>query len=105
MVVEARELVQNEKNDTVTALGNVQIYYKGKILEADKVIYDRKTSRVFAEGKARLTEPNGQITRAERFELTDDLQKRFCRQPHDRDQGKNLSQRAACRAQRRYNRL
>ena len=77
MVVEARELIQNEKNDTVTARGNVQIYYKGKILEADKVIYDRKTSRVFAEGKARLTEPNGQITRAERFELTDDLRNGF----------------------------
>jgi LPS-assembly protein len=77
MVVEAKELVYDEGHNTVTAKGAVQIYYKGRILEADRVVYDRKTERVFAEGHARLTERDGTIVRAERFDLTDDVKTGF----------------------------
>jgi LPS-assembly protein len=77
MVVEAQELVQDDNKNTVTATGNVQIYYKGRILEADKVVYDRNTDRVLAVGHARLTESNGQVSYAEKFELTDDLKQGF----------------------------
>ena len=77
MVVEARELVSDERNNTVSAVGAVQIYYKRKLLEADRVIYDRKSGRVFAEGHVRLTEKNGEITRAERLDMTDDFKNGF----------------------------
>ncbi len=77
MVVEAKELVYDEKKNTVTARGDVQIYYKGRLLEADRVTYDRNTSRVFAEGHAKLTEKDGSIARAERFDLTDDFKNGF----------------------------
>ena len=77
MVVEAQELIQDNNRNTVTARGNVQIYYKGRTLEADRVIYDRTTSRVFAEGRAKLTEENGAVSYAERFDLTDDLRQGF----------------------------
>ena len=77
MVVEAKEMVYDEKKNTVTARGAVQIYYKGRLLEADRVTYDRKTSRVYAEGHAKLTERDGTIARAERFDLTDDFKTGF----------------------------
>ncbi len=77
MVVEARELVYDEDKNTVTARGAAHIYYKGRLLEADRVIYDRKTDRVYAEGNARLTERDGTVLRAERFDLTDDLKTGF----------------------------
>lgn len=77
MVVEAREMVYNEKENVVTAQGQVQILYKGRLLEADRVIYDRKTSRVYAEGHAQLTERDGTIARADRFDLTDDFKNGF----------------------------
>ena len=77
MVVEAQELVQDNTKNTVTAHGNVQVYYKGRTLEADQVVYDRNTSRVYAEGHAKLTEQNGQVSYAERFDLTDDLRQGF----------------------------
>jgi LPS-assembly protein len=77
MVVEAREMVYDEKRNTVTARGQVQILYKGRILEADRVVYDRNTSRVFAEGHATLTEKDGTVARAERFDLTDDFKTGF----------------------------
>lgn len=77
MVVEAREMVYDEKKNTVTASGQVQILYKGRLLEADRVVYDRKTSRVFAEGHAKLTEKDGTIARADRFDLTEDFKNGF----------------------------
>lgn len=77
MVVEAKELLYDQDRNTVTARGAVQIFYKGRVLEADRVTYDRKTQRVSAEGHARLTEVDGSIVRAERFDLTDDFKAGF----------------------------
>ncbi|BDV40390.1 LPS-assembly protein LptD [Methylocystis bryophila] len=77
MVVEARELVYDQTKNTVSARGNVQIYYKGRLLEADRVTYDRDTGRIRAEGHARLTEADGAVERAESFDLTDDFKNGF----------------------------
>ncbi|HRK24807.1 MAG TPA: LPS-assembly protein LptD [Beijerinckiaceae bacterium] len=77
MLVEANELVYDKDNDTVTARGNAQIYYQGRSLEADKVTYNRKTKRVFAEGNARMTDTNGTRYYGDRFELTDDFKDGF----------------------------
>jgi LPS-assembly protein len=77
MLVEAKELIYNKDNDTVTASGEVQIYYQGKVLQADKVIYDRKTRRLFAEGNAKLTEPDGTVTYGSRIELSEDFRNGF----------------------------
>ena len=41
MLVEANELVQNSNDNTVSASGNVRIYYEGRTLEADRVVYDK----------------------------------------------------------------
>ena len=77
LLVESRELVYDRDKNTVSAVGNVQLYYQGKVLEADKVLYDRNTSRVFASGNAKLTEENGQVVYGDRFELTDDFRDGF----------------------------
>lgn len=77
MVVEAKELAYDETKNTVTAAGNVQIYYKGRVLEADRVVYDRGAQRIFAEGHAKLTEKDGTIAYADRFDFTDDFKNGF----------------------------
>lgn len=77
LLVEANELVYDKDKDTVSAVGNAQLYYKGRSLEADRVIYNRKTKRVFAEGNARLTDTNGTKYYGDRFELTDDFKNGF----------------------------
>jgi LPS-assembly protein len=77
MLVEAKELIYNKDNDTVTANGDVQIYYQGKVLEADKVIYDRKSKRLFAQGNVKLTEPDGSVSYGTRFDLTEDFRDGF----------------------------
>ena len=77
LLVEASELVYNRDKDTVSAVGNAQLYYQGRTLEADRVTYNRKTKQVFAEGNARIVEANGTKYYGDRFELTDDFKNGF----------------------------
>ncbi|HKH35242.1 MAG TPA: LPS-assembly protein LptD, partial [Beijerinckiaceae bacterium] len=53
LLVEAREIVYDNDNNRVSAVGDVELNYQGRVLQADRVTYDRKTGRVFAEGNAR----------------------------------------------------
>ena len=77
MLVQADELKYDYTNNLVAAVGNVQIYYRGSSLEADKVVYDEKNKRLTAEGNARLTEPDGRITYGQFIDLTDDYRDGF----------------------------
>lgn len=73
LIVEANELVYDKDHNTVSAVGGVELYYKHRVLQADRVVYNRATKRVFAEGHAKLTDEHGNITYASRFDLTDDF--------------------------------
>ena len=77
MIVDAREIVYNNDTNRVSAVGDVQIYYNGRVIEADKVIYDKANSRLYAEGNVRITESDGTRATGERFELTDDFKDGF----------------------------
>jgi len=77
LLVEADELVYDNDRNTVAAVGNVQMNYDGRTLQADRVILDRNTGRVFAEGDARLTQADGTVVVGDRFELTDDFRSGF----------------------------
>ncbi len=77
MLVEANEVKYDYSNNIVSAVGNVQIYYKGSTIEADQVIYDQKAKRLRAEGNARLTQPDGNITYGQVIDLTDDYRDGF----------------------------
>lgn len=77
MVVDARELVYDKDNNTVSAVGDVQILYQGRTIEADRVVYNRETKRVVATGNARITESNGTVITGDRFNLTDDFRDGF----------------------------
>ncbi len=79
MLVEADELQYDFDNDRVSAVGNVQIYYRGYTLQAQKVVLDRKTNRLIAEGAARLVEPTGNVVEAAVINLTDDFRDGFVR--------------------------
>jgi LPS-assembly protein len=77
MLVQATEINYDYANNRVSAVGNVQIYYNGSTIEADKVVYDQNAKRLRAEGNVRLTESNGQITYGEIIELSDDYRDGF----------------------------
>ncbi len=77
MLVQATEIRYDYTNDTVAAVGNVQIYYGGATIEADEVIYHQKTKRLRAQGNVRLTEPDGKITYGQLMDLSDDYRDGF----------------------------
>jgi LPS-assembly protein len=77
MLVQAREIDYDYANHRVAAVGDVQIYYGGSTLEADKVIYDQTTKRLHAEGNIRLTEPDGKVTYGQIMDLSDDYRDGF----------------------------
>jgi LPS-assembly protein len=77
MLVQATEIKYDYTNNTVSAVGNVQIYYGGATIEADQVIYEQKTKRLRAQGNVRLTEPDGKITYGQTIDLSDDYRDGF----------------------------
>src|SRR5918998_301020 len=77
LLVDAREIVYDNDRNTIAASGDVQMNYQGRTLQADRVIYDRNTGRVHAEGNARLTDASGTVASGDRFELTDDFKSGF----------------------------
>ena len=77
MFVQAVEVDYDYNNSRVSAVGNVQMFYNGTSVEADKVIYDQKTKRLHAEGNIRMTDADGKITYAEIMDLSDDYRDGF----------------------------
>ena len=77
MLVQANEIRYDYTNNTVAAVGNVQLYYNGATVEADEVIYDQKTKRLQARGNVRMTETDGKITYGQFIDLTQDYRDGF----------------------------
>ena len=77
LLLEARQLIYDRDKNIVTAEGDVRLYYQGRALVADKVVYNRNTNRVFATGNAKLTEADGTVSYSDRFDLTDDFKDGF----------------------------
>jgi LPS-assembly protein len=77
MLVQAVEVDYDYNNSRVSAVGNVQMFYNGTSVEADKVIYDQKTKRLHAEGNIRMTDAEGKITYANILDLSDDYRDGF----------------------------
>jgi LPS-assembly protein len=75
--IQTDKLIYDDKSNRVIAQGNVEIYYNNYILTADKVVYDQSLNKLVAEGNAQLKDPNGAVTRADRFEATDDFRDAF----------------------------
>ncbi|MCF6197793.1 MAG: LPS-assembly protein LptD [Hyphomicrobiaceae bacterium] len=77
MLLQADELIYDNKNNKVRAKGNVEVFYNKYTLLADEIIYDRNLNVLLAEGNVRIKEPDGAIVKAERIRLTDDFREGF----------------------------
>ncbi|MCW3847751.1 LPS assembly protein LptD [Sphingomonas sp. LB-2] len=69
----ADQLDYDYNADVVTASGDVRLYRRSDRLRADRVIWNRKTGRVVAEGNIVITNPEGDTAYGDRIELTDSL--------------------------------
>ncbi|VVT02934.1 LPS-assembly protein LptD [Sphingomonas sp. EC-HK361] len=65
------QLEYDLNNDVVVASGEVRMFRQGQRLRADKVTWNRKTGKVFANGNIAVTNPEGDIAYGDSIELTD----------------------------------
>ncbi len=77
MLVNATEMVYDRDRKTIEARGDVQIYYEGRVLQADFVRYDQAKDRIFAQGNVKLTERDGSVARAAVMDVTKDFRDGF----------------------------
>ncbi len=75
--LQADQLVYDTRGSKIIARGNVEVFYNNFVLTADEIIYDQSANLLTASGNAQLRDPNGNITRAERLEATDDFRDAF----------------------------
>ncbi|MEO0465416.1 MAG: LPS assembly protein LptD [Pseudomonadota bacterium] len=73
VVLIADSLFENEAENTVIAEGNVQASYQGRILKADKVIYNRSTNKVRAIGNVVILDPDGSERFSDEVEVSSNL--------------------------------
>ena len=72
-VISADEITYDNADNTVVAVGNVEIAHGERILLADSVRYNQSKDTVVATGEVVLLEPSGEVIFADRVELSDEL--------------------------------
>ena len=69
----ADEIIYDREYGIVTAKGQVEMIQSGRTISADTVSYNLKQDVMGASGKVVMTEPTGEVTYADYFELTGDF--------------------------------
>jgi LPS-assembly protein len=69
----ADQVAYDSDSDVVTATGEVRMNREGNYLAADRVVWDRKSGQVHAEGNVVLLTPQGDKIVGETLQLTDTL--------------------------------
>jgi LPS-assembly protein len=73
-VVVLADTISNEQDASlVIAEGEVEARYQGRTLRAQKLIYDRKTGVVRAQGSVQIIDPDGSVRYADELEVDDEL--------------------------------
>ncbi len=67
VVLQADSVEYDSTNQTVSAIGHVEIAADGRVLLADRVTYDQKTDRVTASGNISVTDERGNVAFASAF--------------------------------------
>jgi LPS-assembly protein len=73
ILLEADQVDYDGDNQTVAAIGHVEIVDEGRILDADRVTYDQKTDKVTADGHVSLTDRLGNVAFSDHVVLTDHM--------------------------------
>lgn len=78
--LEADQITYDREYDIVTARGRVEVIQNNRTITADSLTYNLKQDLMGASGNVVLTEPTGEVTHANYFELTGDMKNGVARQ-------------------------
>jgi LPS-assembly protein len=79
LLLQADDLIYDNRNNRVIARGNVEIYQDDNVLLADEVIYDKRANALTAIGNVRLRETDGSVVNADRMTLSSNFRDGFVR--------------------------
>ncbi len=79
LLLQADDLIYDNRNNRVIARGNVEIYQDDNVLLADEIIYDKTVNTLSATGNVRLKEADGSVVNAERLMLKSNFRDGFVR--------------------------
>lgn len=69
----AQQVAYDDINQTVVALGDVEITQNGKVVKADRVTYNLVSETVQADGNVAMLDTNGDVHFADKVDFKDDL--------------------------------
>ncbi|MCI4660954.1 MAG: LPS assembly protein LptD [Neomegalonema sp.] len=72
-VLEANEISVDQASQTVSASGDVRVYFADRVLVTDMLSYNQQTDIVIAQGNVRLVNPDGTVIEADRVEIDSQL--------------------------------
>ncbi len=73
----ARDLVIDEDDSIYTAEGNVEVRIDGRVLRADRVVYDLNNESLRAQGNVQITDLDGSVQFADEIEMDDQFKNGF----------------------------
>ncbi|MEM7663226.1 MAG: LPS assembly protein LptD [Pseudomonadota bacterium] len=74
VVLEADTIAEEDDGNLVIATGSVEATYSGRILRADRLIYDKRTGKVRASGNVAILDEDGTQNFADEVEVNDQLE-------------------------------
>jgi LPS-assembly protein len=77
VVLTADRVSYDQTKDIATASGQVEVAQGDKLLRADSIIYDKKRDVVLATGNVKIIDNTGQVSFADRAEITSDFKQGF----------------------------
>lgn len=77
VVLEADSLVRDDDAQTITAEGNVEARFEGRVLRTNRLIYNLRDNTIRAQGGVEIIDPDGTIRYAEEIEVDEELNTGF----------------------------
>ncbi|MDP3493017.1 MAG: LPS assembly protein LptD [Hyphomonadaceae bacterium] len=77
IVLQADTIEENQDTSVVTASGNVEIRVGDRTLLADRVVYDRNSETMRAQGRVQISDGSGQVQFADEIEADEDFRNGF----------------------------
>lgn len=73
VVLEADSIVRDDEADTITAEGNVEARYEGRVLRTKRLIYNLRDNTIRAQGGVEIIDPDGSVRYADEIEVDEKL--------------------------------
>ena len=77
ILMQADEIIYQKKTNIVTAIGNVELSRGGRVILADEISFNKTTGVVVANNNVILLEKNGDVVFSDSVELSDDFKHGF----------------------------